>query len=74
MDSIVKLKLFAILIALPIGVGLLAFFYRKIKKHFRFRLKDLKELGIFFEKRKRFTDPNTKAIREKVISSSLGIH
>jgi len=74
MDTIVKLKLFAILIALLIGVGLLAFFYGKIKKHFRFRMKDLKELGIFFEKRKRFTDPSTKAIREKVISSSLGIH
>ncbi len=74
MDSIVKAKLFAILIALLFGVGLLVFFYRKIKKHFRFRLKHLKELGIFFEKRKWFTEPNTKAIREKVISSTLGIH
>lgn len=74
MDSIVKLKLFAILIALFIGVGLLVFLFLKVKKHFRFRLKDLKELGIFFEKRKRFTDPNTKSIREKVISTTLGIH
>lgn len=74
MDSIVKAKLFAILIALLFGVGLLVFFYRKIKNHFRFRLKHLKELGIFFENRKRFTESGTKAIREKVISSSLGIH
>lgn len=74
MDSIVKAKLSAILIALLFGVGLLAFFYRKIKNHFRFRLKHLKELGIFYEKRKRFTESGTKAIREKVISSTIGIH
>lgn len=74
MDSIVKAKLFAILIALLIGVGLLVFLYRKIKNHFRFRMAHLKELGIYHEKRKRFTDPNTKAIREKVISSTLKIH
>ena len=74
MDSAVKMKLFAMLTALLIGVGLLAFLYRKIKNHFRFRKSQLKALGIYFEKRKRFTDPNTKAIREKVISSTLKIH
>ena len=74
MNSIVKLKIFAILIALLFGVGLLVFFYRKIKKHFQFRMKHLKELGIFYEKRKRFTDPETKAVRDKVIASTLGIH
>lgn len=74
MDSIVKMKLFAMLTALLIGVGLLAFLYRKIKNHFRFRKSQLKALGIYHEKRKRFTDPATKAIREKVISSTLNIH
>jgi hypothetical protein len=74
MDSIVKMKLFAMLTALLIGVGLLAFLYRKIKNHFRFRKSQLKALGIYHEKRKRLTDPNTKAIREKVISSTLKIH
>lgn len=74
MDSIVKAKLFAMLTALLIGAGLLAFLYRKIKNHFRFRKSQLKALGVYFEKRKRFTDPNTKAIREKVISSTLKIH
>lgn len=74
MDSIVKMKLFAMLTALLIGVGLLASLYRKIKNHFRFRKNQLKALGIYHEKRKRFTDPTTKAIREKVISSSLKIH
>ncbi|MFZ3229888.1 MAG: hypothetical protein WA160_06775 [Pseudobdellovibrio sp.] len=73
MNSIVKLKIFAILTALLIGVGLLVFYYRKIKKHFQFRMKHLKELGIFYEKRKRFTDPNTKTVRDKVVASTLGI-
>jgi hypothetical protein len=73
MGSIVKMKLIAMLIALLCGVGLLVFLYRKIKNHFRFRLKHLKALGIFHEKRKQFADPQTKAIREKVVSSTIKI-
>ena len=74
MEEIVKMKMFAILIALLLGAGLLVLFYRKIRNYFRFRLRHLKALGIYHERRKQFIDPQTKVIREKVISSSLKIH
>lgn len=74
MLPVANIKMFAVLMASLVGVGLFAFYYRKIKNYFRYRLKDLKALGIYHEKKKRFIDPNTKAIREKVIASRLKIY
>jgi len=71
--ELAKIKFLAMLAALLLGVGLFVFCYRKVYSYFRFRKGHLKALGIYHEKRKKFVDPVTKAIREKVVSSTLGI-
>jgi len=67
-----KIKFLTIAIALSLLVGL--FFYRRIKNYYRFKLKHLKSLGIFYEKKKYFNDSTGRAIREKVISSTIKIY
>jgi hypothetical protein len=74
MLALAKAKAIAVMMALLIGVGLLIYFFRKIRNYFRYRAKDLKALGIYHERKKRFIDPHTKTIREKVISSRLKIY
>lgn len=69
-----KMKMLAVLVTSLVVVGLLAFFYRRIRNYFRYRMKDLKALGIYHEKKKRFIDPATKVIREKVVASRLKIY
>jgi len=68
------MKIVAVLVASLFGVGLLVFYYQKIKNHFRYRMKDLKALGLYYEKKKLFIDPSTKVIREKVIASRIKIY
>lgn len=74
MFAIAKMKMVALMMASLIAVGLLIYFYRKITNYFRYRLKYLKALGIYHDRKKRFIDPTTKAIREKVVSSRLKIY
>jgi hypothetical protein len=74
MLAFAKMKVIAVMMASLLGVGLLIYLYRKIKNYFRYRLRDLKALGIYHDRKKRFIDPTTKAVREKVISSRLKIY
>lgn len=74
MLALAKMKVIAVMMALLFGVGLLIYIYRKVKSYFRHRLRDLKALGIYHDRKKRFIDPHTKTIREKVVSSRLKIY
>lgn len=74
MFVLAKMKIIAVMMASLIGVGLLIYYFLKVKNYFLYRLRDLKALGIYHERKKRFIDPNTKIIREKVISSRIKIY
>lgn len=74
MSQLAKIKLLAILFALLLTAGLLVFLYYKIKNYFRFKLRHLKALSIYHERRRKFIDPETKVIHEKITSSTLKIY
>lgn len=58
MLALAKMKVIAVMMASLLGVGLLIYLYRKVKNYFLYRLRDLKALGIYHDRKKRFIPVN----------------